>query len=527
MSLFELLKTDAWDVVGKYLEKKYIKNPEEMKRQALARRRDDFVEGKGQLEIERLVETAFKDAKTQELRKELVEWSGWDNLMARIVREIATVYSAPTSRKIKNNDPVFQAFIRKVRLDHVMREVDRKIAYHEDVAIFYRVRVTPRGRQPVIDVVSPASFWAIAHPEDPTMLVGIILNQRDATAKPTEAAYRVWTDDQTFVMNGSCQVMEETIKPWPFGRMPCVLATTRMPGVKPTLLSECPSADLLAAQSAVWLQNLLLLKESKSANRQAFVKGDTSAMALGQSSDTETEVMLPEGTSIDTVDRGMDLKQFRDNAEHIADTCGANHGVPASIRKQSGATSGAELHLRMLPIRGLRQERIPTMRDVETELVEVMAMVNSRRSILMPDDNGNEHSVEIPGDLQNFEFSAEGFSVDFGEIAQPLTEAEADAVYEQRRRLLLTDGVAEERKRNPDIQTDAEAMGIIEKRIETQTEIVAKTKELQALNGSADTIVGEKTAAENGADGKAAAGKKPDEADEDDPKNTIPFPFKK
>ncbi len=505
MTMFALLGTTEWEVVGDHLKKQYINNIAEKTRMSLAHRRDDFYEGKGDLEIERLIDIAFKDPVTRELRKELVGHSKWNNVIARIVREKSTVYSAPATRKIKNNDETFQAFLSDLQLDDAMREVNRKLVLHEDVLVMYRVRQTPRGRECVIDVVSPASMWAIAHPRDPTMLVGIILDQRAPKAKDSEPAYRVWTDDETFMLDGACRVMPETVEPWPLGRMPGVLATTRKPGAKPRLLAENPSADLVAAQSAVWLQNLLLLKESKSANRQGYVSGDVSRTAMGQSADTESDVFLGEGVSVSTVDRGMDLGQFRDNAEAISDAVGSNHGVPSSIRKLEGASSGAEIHLRRIPLAELRNEQIPVMRRTEAALARIMSLVNSRRAMLITDEHGNQSTVDVPGDLQDFEFSDEGFSVDFGEIAQPLTEAERDAVYEQRRRLLLCDGISEERKRNPDIRTDAEAMTIIKERIENQTKIVAMTKALQALNGSASTEVGEPTAEENGRQGIAKA----------------------
>ncbi len=510
MSLFTLLGTTSWDVVSKHLKEQYIENSDEIARRAHHRLLDDFYEGKGDLEIARLIDIAFKDPATREMRKDLIAWSKWINLIKRIVCEVATVYSEPAARKITEGDETYQRFLDIVQLDDTMREVDRQLELHEDVLVMYRVRETPRGREPVVDVVSPASFWAIAHPNDRTMLIGVIIDQRTSLAqRKSERAFRVWTDDETFMLDGECRFMKETLEPWPLGRLPGVLATTRRPGSKSRLLAECPSSDLLAAQSAVWLENLLLLKESKSANRQTFVTGDTDRATMGQSADTEREVFLPEGVQVQPIDRGMDLGQFRDNSRFISDGAGSNRGVPPSVMRQEGATSGTELHLRRAPLRELRRLRIPVMRWIELALARVMSLVNSARPGTLPDDHGNPIAVIVSGDLQDFAFSAEGFSIDFGEVQAPLTEQERDAVYDERRRLLLTDGVAEERARNPDIKTDEEAFAVIEERVKRQTRITALTKEQQALNGSAGSAVGERTAEENGAMGHAAANDKP------------------
>lgn len=511
MTMFELLGVTSWADVGPILKKQYIQNAGEQRRQRLAKRRDDFYRGNVDAEIDRLIHVAFVDDDTRKLRAELIEWSKWNNLVKRIVDEKATVYSEPAARKVANDDERYQEFLSLVQLDGSMREVNRKMGLHEDALVMYRVRVTPRGRQPVIDIVSPASFWAISHPNDPTMLVGVILDQRRPDARPTDRAYRVWTDDETFMLDAECRVMEETHDLWPLGRLPGVLASTSPPGARQTLLAAEPSADLIAAQTAVCLQSLLLLKESKSANRQTYVTGDTKSTPMGQSGDSEREVMLGEGVNVQTLDRGMDLEQFRLNSGYISDEVGANHGVPPSIRKQDGATSGAELHLRRLPLYELRRAQIVGMRRVELELAQVMALVNSQRIAVTADEDGAMTPTLVAGDLQDFAFSAEGFSIDYGEIEEPLTAAEKDAVYDERRRLLLTDGIAEERKRNPDIRTDDDAMAAIAARVERQTKIVALTKDLQALNGSTSTAVGEATAAENGAQGPIARdAKKPD-----------------
>lgn len=497
MSLFDILDTTDPVRVGNHLKQFYVDNAEETARRSHASLLDAFYEGRGDEEMERIIDLCWTDPKNNARRKSFIR-AGLDkfnNVIARIAREKATVYSEPPRRTVTTDNEKYQEFLDLVQMDDAMRELDRKLAYHEDALLWYRVRVMPTGeREPVLEVVSPASFWAVCHPNDRTMLVAIIFDQRMPMAKEVDPSYRVWTDDQTFVMNAKCEIFAGSIEPWPIGMMPGVLCSTRKPGSKPTLLAPCPSADLLSAQRAVRLQDLNLAKESISANRQTYVTGDTSAVAMGQTADTDTEVFLGEGVSASAVDKGLDQAQFRDNATYTVDTTSSNHGLPPAVLHQRDAASGAEIELRRIPIRELRKERIPVFRRIEHRIARVMSLVNGMRETL--DDNLDP--VLVPGDMPDHAFSVDGWSIDFGEIQQPLTEAERDAVFETRRRLGLTDNYEEEMRRNPDIKSYEDAKRIVSERIKRQTEFVGEQKELMALNGSLGSDTAEPTAKENG-----------------------------
>jgi hypothetical protein len=244
-----------------------------------------------------------------------------------------------------------------------------------------------------------------------------------------------------------------------------VLASLRPASAKGRLLDESPAADLVAAHETIWFQNVLLVKESKSANKQTYTSGDVSSAAMGQSADTERETILPEGVTVQAVDRGMDLAQFRENADHVLERAAANHGLPPSVLHQRDASSGAEIHLRRVPIRELRRERILVMRQIERQIAMVQSAVNVN-------------------DLPEFAFKMDGWGVDFGEVQQPLTEMESDQVFEKRRQLGLTNTLEEIRHRNPDLRSDAEAEAVLKSNIATETKRIALMRELQALSGS-------------------------------------------
>ena len=486
MSLWDILglQPDNLKGVGDWLKKYYIENPAEIARMAHARMLDDFYEGCGDDEMSRVIDLLWTDEKNR-MRRKAVQNAGLDkadNVLARIAREKATVYNEPAQRKVNNStNERYQRFLELLAPDAVMCELDIKLAIHEDALLWYRVRQKPTGeREPVLEVVSPASFWAICHPNDRTLLVGIILDQRMPLSGPSAPAFRVWTDDGTFVMNAKCEIFESSVEPWPLGRMPGVLCSTRRPGSKPTLLTQYPSIDLLSAQKAVRLQDLNLVKESISKNRQAYISGDTSSTPMGQTADTDGEIILGEGVSVTALDKGVDTQIYHDAAERAADAAGANHGVPPSLRSQKDASSGAEIEMRRIPIREIRKKRIPMFRGIEMQIASVMSQVNGAR--IGTDENGDP--AIIGGDLQEFEFDAAGFSIDFGEVEQILTEQERDQVFEERRRLGLTNTLDEIKRRNPDIKTDDDAQTVLERNIEIETQRVIAMKDLIAASGS-------------------------------------------
>jgi hypothetical protein len=478
----------SWTYVGEHLRDHYIKNRDDMVRRDEARKRDAYHDGGGDEHLKRFIWLAFEDDLVRKLRSDLVGQAKWNNVLERVSREVATVYSEPASRRIKNNDELYQDFLEAVGQDAVMREVDQKLVYHDDVWVQYRVQ---KGTQkPVIDVVTPSMFWAVHHPSDRTQMVAVILDQTPDRVTRITPCYRVWTAEETFSLDAECRVIVDSVEPNALGRIPGVLASMKPASTKGQLLTESPAADLVAAHEMIWFQNVLLLKESKSASKTLAVTGDVSNAAMGQSNDTEREMVLPEGVSAQSIDRGMDLSQFRENADHALERAAANHGLPPSVLHQRDASSGSEIHLRRIPLRELRRKRIPVMRRVERELVQIQSAVNAN-------------------DLPAYAFSAEGWSMDFGEVQQPLTEMEQDQVFEKRRQLGLTNTIDEIRKRNPDLRTDKDAEAVLRANVHAETMRIAIMKVLLSMSGA----MGAST------EDVAAGGKRPFEANRGTPQD--------
>lgn len=483
-----MIGVGSWDSARDWLKRNFVDNETERKRKADALERDEFFENRGDMYMERLVERAYADDDNRRLRKALIPVTKWNNVIFRIVDEKATVYSEPARRRIAADDERYQAFLELISLDEIMGELNRLLVLHEDVWVQYRVRDAGGGRRaPAVDVTSPALFWAIHKPTDPTLHIATLLDQKPSYLDPkeTDHHFRLWTPYETIALDGKLCIIDREF--WPLGRMPGFVASTRPAAGKQRLLALSPFADVVAAHKGVWMQDILLFKESKSANKQTYVSGDTSQAAMGQQGDTESEVFLPDGVNVQAIDRGMELGQFRDNGDYIMERAGANHGLPPSVMHHRDSSSGAEVHLRRLPLRELRKKQIPVMRRTERELAEVQSLVNAI-------------------DFDEYAFDMEGWGVDFGEVQQPLTEQERDAVFEKRRKLRLRSTLEEELARNPDLRNDkAEAMERVKERIDDETKLLAKEHELQRMNGGLGSELGDNTPEQNGAEGRAVA----------------------
>lgn len=452
----------SWTYVGEYIRDQYIKNADEVTRRLDAKKRDAYYEGGGDEYLKRLIYLAFEDSLTRKLRGDLVCQAKWNNVLRRVARELGTVYNKPAKRRASKGGDEYRKLVRLVKMDAVMREADRKLTIHGDLWIQYRVRRDTK--EPVVDVVTPSMFWAVCHPQDQTQLFAIVLDQSPPRVTRATPCYRVWTADETFQLDYECRVIVSSVEPNALGRLPGVLASLRPASAKGQLLETCPAADLVAAHEMIWFQNILLIKESKSANKQAYISGDTSSATLGQSSDTEREVMLPEGVTVTVVDRGMDLKQYRDTADHALERAGANHGLPPSVLHQQSSSSGEEINLRRIPLRELRDERILIMRDVESEIASLQSQVNAN-------------------DLPEYSFSVEEWGINFGEVQQALTETERDTVFKSRRELGLTNTVDEIMDRDPDLD-EKQATEVLQANIDVETERIKYMRELQAASGA-------------------------------------------
>lgn len=470
---------------SQFFSENYVNSERENARRKLHREAHDLYTGGGREQMTEILRDVFRDPEIRKLREKFADMAQFNNGPRRIVNELSTVYNEPADRRVDNGLDNYRELQRLTHMDERMRVANRWLNLHREVLIGFRVREEQTRRVPVIDLVHPGAFSAIAHPVDCTRLLGVIIDQRPNgfRARPTDPHYLVWTDTESFFLDESGTIIGDTIEPNPFDRMPWVLAHAEQPTVG--LLEANPSRELIAAGRALWLQNILLLKESKSANRQVIFQGDTANIVRGQPAETEYDLDVGEGVTAQTVDRAMDLSMYRETADFVLERVAANYGIPPAILQHHGATSGFEIKLRRLPILELREQQKVVFREIERELAQVMSMVLAR-------------------DMTELAFGTDGWRIDFGEISTPQTEQELLANFEKKRQLSLTSTVEFLRQLNPDLDEPG-AMIAMREYIEDEITRNALVEPLKAMNAGPNSPPERNTPAENGARGRLVA----------------------
>ena len=462
-----LVQTDTltWPELARYLRETYWENQDNKTRKANAARRGAFYAGGGDECMAELLTEVMQDKDTIELRRQWIRHAKHNNVLRRAINELATVYSAPAARTVDGDDnaAAYAEMQRRVRQDEVMQRVNRLGYLHRAVFVYPRVRLNAAGqREPVLEVVTPDRFDAITHPADPTMLVAISLDL--ATKSVTgmrQHARLVITATETIAVDDAGMFDERTLTPHAYGRIPGVLYCVDAPSGG--LFDSRATDDLESAHRAVWFENILLLKESKSATKQVVINGDVSRTARGQMSDTEGDMVLQEGTTATTLDRSMDLAMFRATARDIYETAAANHGIPPSLLGHAGTQSADARELIRTPLKELRLTQQVGLRDVERDLATVQAAVYAG----------------IPGCA----FAVDGWSIDFADPQTPLGQKEALDVFEKERGLGLTSTEAEVMRRNPDL-TKAQARMLIAQWDEDETWRIGLMKDRLAASGA-------------------------------------------
>lgn len=448
----------------RYLNAHYFENKTEQNRRAKAARRQRFYCSAGDADMEIFIQSVIKDPVVQKKRIEFIEHAKFNNVLRRIIHELATVYALPATRTVEGdeNNARYQELQRRCRMAEVMLRVNRLALLHREVFIQPRVRVLNGKPEPVIEVLIPDSFDAIGHPLDKNAEIAVALDVEFKTLNTSRQPKRiVWTTDSWFFVDAGGVPFVNEPTPHTFGRIPGVLFHIEPPSSG--LFDTTTGDDLEAAHRSVWFLAILLLKESKSATKQHILQGDLTGMARAQAADTDVPIELPEGATATTVDNSMDLGAYLATMRGVFETAAANFGLPPSVLSHSDVQSAEARELQRVPLREIRlQQQIP-FRDLERELAEVMSVVFK--------------------DIPDLAFTTDGWKIDFADPQTPLGTKDALEVFKQERELGLTSTKAEVMRRNPDL-TPEQAEGLITAWQEDEQERIEGMREMMKAQGS-------------------------------------------
>jgi hypothetical protein len=473
-----------WTGVGTWLRTNYVLSQEDGNRRRLSKERHELYTSGGDARMSRFIDSVFKDPEVKARRQEWVSRAKFNNISRRIVNELATVYSTPALRFVDGdaNNEKYQEFQRVSRLHDCARKFNRWGQLHRSLAVGFRVRTETTGeKKPIIDIVSPDSFFAVAHPTDLSKMIALGFKLASTVGG---RAWQVWTDVETFALDQDGNVLTETLREHEYKRMPWLLLSMEPPCGK--LIDDSTGKDIDAAHEAAWFMDILHLKEGKSATKQPVIAGDVTTMARNQSSDSEMPIEASDGTTVSAIDFSMDLSMFQQSAQYIYETVAGNYGISPGLLKHQGVQSAEARELMRAPLKELRREQQIYFREFERELAEVQSMVLVR-------------------ELPDLAFTLEGWGIDFGESRTALDPKAELEVFEHARRLGLTDTIAEIQRRNPDL-TLRQAFAELEKHITAETYRNELQRPMLSISGSAGAALVGSTEADAGPSSGATNG---------------------
>lgn len=411
--------------VASYIYKKYLSSKPEMERRVSAQIRNDLYNDGGDAAMAGMIDTVFKDPDVRTLRKQWIPFAKSNNPTKRIINEISTVYQEPAIRTVSGdeNNRRYNEVVRLSRQDEIFEKVNAMVNLHRAVFVRPRVCVVDSNtREPAIDIATPADAYAIRHPNDPTRCIAVVISTgyHGATTLTDVPAYEVWTDYEKFQLTSDGRIVVDSWIEHGLGVNPWVFLSMEPPskGIWPAMSGK----DVEAGHLAIWFLNIQILKESKSNNKQNVFQGDTTSLARGQMSDSESALEVPEGTLISTIDAGVDTQQYRDNANHILEQLANSYGISAGVLHHQGVQSAEARELMRAPIEELRRKQMKVFHSFERRFVDAQEAVMRR-------------------DMPEMSFRAVDWAIKFGETRKPSSMKDSLETFEHERRLGLTNSI--------------------------------------------------------------------------------------
>lgn len=427
-----------WDEVAAWIRKKHFTDLEN-KRRATARKHHEFFIGQGEEYMQQLIEKVHTDKQVIELRKQWVEVANHVNPLRRLYKMLSVTYALPAKRSVEDEEgnKRYEALVLASRQHEVAQNWCMWGNFHKQLIVGMRIRTNTQGKkEPKIDVIPPSQFWALASPVDATKLLALGMElDTDLPRRPADIPkWFVMTDQEQFYMTETGFIIKPSIvEAHGWARMPYLLLSVDPP--LDGLIDKGAGKNAVAAHQAIWFQHVLLEKESKSATKIPVIAGDITNIALRQAIDTEIPFVASDGTIVSAIDMGMDLDQFRDNANYLYEGAAADHNLPPQLLHHAGVQSAQARELMRAPLKEERLNQEVYWRAFEHEFAEIQSMVTKRQ-------------------MSKYAFDVENHRVDFAGFVTALDPKTDVEVFEHKRRLGLDNTIAQLIKQNPDLDEE-------------------------------------------------------------------------
>lgn len=462
----------TWQEVATYLRTNCDRE-EDRQREARHILRDRMYRDGGCDHICKILDDVFEDQRIAKRRKKWVPYARFANPLKRTVVELSTVYQRIATRSVKGDadQATYRQLLADVRMDERALHFNRMLTLHRTILLGFRVKVHADGtRTPIAYCVTPSQFRPVLDPSDDSHVIGWLVRTgyRPAgalglTAAASNApAWVLWTDHERVLLRSDMTPIDDTVIEHKFGLAP--LVPVSMTPTDAGFWNGEDGEDLVAARVAVWVTNVLMLKETKSATKAPVVTGDVSTASRDQMIDNENLFELPEGAALSQIDASMDLEMYQTVSDHISDASGQNYGMTPSQVRNQGVQSADARDLMRIPLNELRDQQKLPWRDAERAYAKVMSVVCA---------------VEI----EDRKFSLEGWKIDFAEGATPLGQIDTLNLYERMRKLGLDNPIDFLKRLNPDL-TDEDCTEILKRNTEINLLVQMIMRPMMAASGA-------------------------------------------
>ena len=472
MSVESVLKRKALDVA-----QDVIRDPQDTARRKTAQRRVDLYLDNGESILRNEIGRIFRKPEVRARIEPFIKMAASQSLFKRIVDEIARpVYSTPPVRRVEpaEQQAPFMALATESRLNEKMDLACRLVQACNTAWLFYRVN-DRLGM--VVDVLTPNMVTVIPDPDDPTRELALIYDKIVRINGRNEVVRCFWDDEQTFMFNETLLLSPPLYHG--LGRMPFVSIHRRERWG--TYYDVTSGNDLENAQVAVSLLTALVLKLHKSqGHRQMVLSGDIAGTPKDQTLDEENALVLPDGTSIQTIDLKSDATHYVSTIAMITERVAANHGLN---RERLNQNAGSQVDEAGLLER--RADAIKVFRRAEQDGFEVMKLVS-------PQHKDPEKRLSADATLK----------VDFTEISDRADKMTLLGIWKEMRSMGLRSVLDDIRALNPEVEEDDQAWAEIDRNMAAEAEFIRRRRALNIPEDATQEEPGQ-DAKDNGAMGPA------------------------
>lgn len=380
---------------------------------------------------------------------------GMTNIVKQVVNLRSQVYNPAPKRMLmvgEEDSPVsgqYNSMMRSLNLTGRMRSAFRTSEAVRVCAVRFALRnaYDSKGKRILgFDVVPPHKWWAVAHPEDPTLMAGFLYEMRRNVNDPMDTSVMLmgWTPKRVFwrtyfdgvgceeraaLFDQSAPQYDEFNASYPQGQAPntlgripwtLVYADVETERIKPELDDVLLQIQRNINVSLTWAN----LNSDKVAHPKMFLIGGKGMfegdMLVGPH--RYNKLLRDKGDPTNPEVKYVESKSYIDDHLKVAskheENAATSNGInPETLRSASTANSGFQLIVKDRGIFRRRTEQIPIAEAVEQDQFEVLKMLSKEKDSPIEISDETTLSITFP-DVQSFEDPR---------IKQQLIQTEVDA----------------------------------------------------------------------------------------------------